>query len=130
MTCALAGMSEALVVTEVILSFSIRTMALLQSLPLPSQSLPNLTAFACWGPVVCAAAVAAKNSTRDSATSSFFMRAPDFWNGTAEKFVVHSRWESNGEEFHHRGSQRSGSEEPGLDDQGYGAERREPWRKR
>jgi hypothetical protein len=49
---------------------------------------------------------------------------------TAEKFVVHWRWESNGEEFLYRWSARSESEDSGLEDQRYGAERRELRRKR
>src|SRR5260370_29499605 len=45
MIWAWGGMSEGLVVTDLILSSSMRTMAFVQSLPRASQSLPNLTAF-------------------------------------------------------------------------------------
>src|SRR5580692_3848961 len=45
MIWARGGMSEGLVVTDLILSSSMRTMALVQSLPWASQSLPNLTAL-------------------------------------------------------------------------------------
>src|SRR5258708_15937030 len=45
MIWAWGGVSEGFVVTELLLSSSMRTMALVQSLPRVSQSLPNLTAF-------------------------------------------------------------------------------------
>src|SRR5258707_12748535 len=49
MIWARGGMSEGLVVTDLILSSSMRTMALVQSLPWASQSLPNLTALRDFG---------------------------------------------------------------------------------
>src|SRR5258708_29679651 len=49
MIWARGGMSEGLVVTDLILSSSMRTMALVQSLPRASQSLPNLTALRDFG---------------------------------------------------------------------------------
>src|SRR5258708_32593409 len=49
MIWARGGMSEGLVVTDLILSSSMRTMALVQSLPRASQRLPNLTALRDFG---------------------------------------------------------------------------------
>ena len=61
MICAWGGMSEGLVVTDLILSSSMRTKALVQSLPRASQSLPNFTAFMDFGAYgVCAAEMAGR----------------------------------------------------------------------
>src|SRR5258707_12706716 len=63
MICAWGGMSEGLVVTDLILSSSMRTMALVQSLPRASQSLPNLTALRDFGEAGdCATAMVGRRS--------------------------------------------------------------------